>query len=199
MRVSCRRRSPRAASRVAGSRRDVGELQRGVARAGAAEQRAQPGAQLLDGERLDEVVVGAGVEPLDAVGDCVARGDDEHRHRIAAAAQRAADLEAADLGHQEIEHDRVGRRLRLARERLRAVLGLVDLVVRAQGARDRRADRRVVVDHEHTSRHGRIVPASPKRRIMSRRLDGGEQGAQVPACRRRSGYRVGTPSVERWT
>ena len=153
MRVSCRRRSPRYASRVDGSRRHVGELQRVVAGAGAAQQRAHPRAQLLDGERLDEVVVGAGVEALDAVVDRVARGHDEDRDRVAAAAQRPADVEAADLGHQQVEHDRVGRRRGVPRERLGAVDRLVDLVVDAERARDRRPDGRVVVDHEDAGAH----------------------------------------------
>jgi hypothetical protein len=37
----------------------------------AADQRAQPGDQLLGLERLGEIVVGAGVEPGDAVADGV--------------------------------------------------------------------------------------------------------------------------------
>ncbi len=48
--------------------RHVGEGEQLRHRAAAPQQRAQAGAQLLAGERLDEVVVGAGVEPGDAVG-----------------------------------------------------------------------------------------------------------------------------------
>ena len=40
----------------------------------AAQQRAQPRQQLLQGERLGEVVVGSGVESLDPVADRVAGG-----------------------------------------------------------------------------------------------------------------------------
>jgi GrpB-like predicted nucleotidyltransferase (UPF0157 family) len=47
--------------------------------AGAAQQRAQPGIQFAEVEGLDQVVVGAGVEALDAVLHGVARGEDQHR------------------------------------------------------------------------------------------------------------------------
>ena len=47
-----------------------------------AQQRAQAGEQLLALERLDEVVVGAGVEALDAGLDRVARGEHEDRHVV---------------------------------------------------------------------------------------------------------------------
>ena len=73
---------------------------------------AQPGAdareQLLEHERLGDVVVGAEVEPGDRVGDLVARGEHEHRQLLAAGAQRAQDREAvlarqADVEDQQVE------------------------------------------------------------------------------------------------
>ena len=162
MRVSCRRRSPRCTSRVVDVERQVAELNRVVARTGAAQQRTHPRAQLLDGERLDEVVVRAGVETLDPVVDRVTRGDDEDRDGVGAVAQRPADVEPADLGHQQVEHDRVGRGRRVLRERVGAVDRFADLVVHTERAGDRRANGRVVVDHEDASRHGRIVSVIPK-------------------------------------
>ena len=51
-------------------------------------RRAQAGEQLVERERLREVVVGAGVEPGDPVRDLVAGG--EHEDRRAALARRAA-------------------------------------------------------------------------------------------------------------
>ena len=77
--VSPRRRPSRRA--VPDSRRaEVGE--RGLpARLGPRTQRAHAGGQLLAGERLDEVVVGAGVEPRDAVIDAVARRQQQDRDR----------------------------------------------------------------------------------------------------------------------
>ena len=52
-----------------------------------AQQRAHARHQLAQRERLDEVVVGAGVEAGDAVVDRVARG--QHQDRAAVAARRA--------------------------------------------------------------------------------------------------------------
>jgi hypothetical protein len=49
----------------------------------AAQQRPQPGLQLAQRERLDEVVVGADVKPFDAVIDGVPGGEHEHRGAIA--------------------------------------------------------------------------------------------------------------------
>src|SRR3954468_16083603 len=50
-----------------------------------------PGAELADVERLREVVVGAGVEPVDAVLDPGPRRDHEDRHLVAGAAQAPAE------------------------------------------------------------------------------------------------------------
>ena len=117
--------------------------------AAAAQQRAQPRAQLLERERLDQVVVGAGVEAVDAVRDGVARGQHQHRRAVAGGAQPAADLEPVGLGHQHVEHDRVRRLVGERVERLAAVGGELDPVaVHAQRAIERVADRGLVVHHE---------------------------------------------------
>ena len=71
----------------------------------AAEQRADAGQQLLERERLDEVVVGAGVEARDAVRDRVARREHQDRCPVAVAAEPAAHREAVELGHEDVEHD----------------------------------------------------------------------------------------------
>ena len=61
-------------------------------------------------EGLDHVVVGAHLEPRDALGLRLARGQHDER-RVAARPQPARDLVAVDLGQHEVEHDEVGRRL----------------------------------------------------------------------------------------
>ena len=61
---------------------EVADLERVVVAgdAGAAHQRAQARAQLVERERLHEVVVGAGVEAGHAVGHLVAGGEHEDGH-----------------------------------------------------------------------------------------------------------------------
>ena len=80
---------------------------RGPLGVAAARERAQPRQQLRERERLDEVVVGAAVEPGDAVVDGVARRQHQHRRPHAGGAQPAADLEAVHVRQHHVEHDRV--------------------------------------------------------------------------------------------
>src|SRR3954454_8882627 len=80
-----------------GVQRQVGDDERRAAPwRPAPQQRAQPGEQLLALERLDEVVVSARVEALDARLDGVARGQHEDRH-VVRRAQPARDLDALRL------------------------------------------------------------------------------------------------------
>ena len=70
---------------------EVGEAERVAARAvvaGTTQQRPHARQQLLERERLGQVVVGAGVEPFDPVLDLRARG--QHQHRQPASPGRAA-------------------------------------------------------------------------------------------------------------
>ena len=63
---------------------------------------------LLQRERLDQVVVGAGVEAGQLVVERVARGQHQHRRLLARlVAQLAADLQAVHAGQVEVEHDGV--------------------------------------------------------------------------------------------
>ena len=74
-----------------------------------AQQRAQARIELLERERLDEVVVGPGVEPCDPVVDLVAGGEHQHRNAVTGPAKGAADIEAVEPWHQDVEDDRSGR------------------------------------------------------------------------------------------
>ena len=145
-----------AVHRVApGVEHEVGEAQHAalLAVARAPQQRAHAREQLLERERLDQVVVRAGVEPAHAVGHRVARGEHQHRRAVAGGAQAAADLEPVDVRHQHVEHQRVGRRGGDRVERRAAVLGQLGAVaVEPQRAVDRLADRGLVVDHEDAHR-----------------------------------------------
>ena len=57
-------------------------------------ERTQARLQLGERERLDEVVVGAAVEPGDAIVDRLERGEHQHRRPHPALAQLPADVEA---------------------------------------------------------------------------------------------------------
>jgi hypothetical protein len=72
----------------------------------AAEDRPDPGEQLLEGERLGQVVVRAGFESLDPIVD-VAAGR-EHQHAdIAGGSQAPADLEPVEAREHPVEDDEV--------------------------------------------------------------------------------------------
>ena len=71
------------------------------------QQGAHAREQLLALERLDEVVVGARVQPLDARVERVAGGQDQDRH-VVVGAQRARDVEAVELGQAEVEDHEIG-------------------------------------------------------------------------------------------
>ena len=73
----------------------------------AAQQRAHAGQQLLEGEGLDQVVVGAAVEAGDLVVGRVAGGEHEHRNGQTTLAQVAADAETVETRQHDVEQDQV--------------------------------------------------------------------------------------------
>ena len=143
--------APLAAPHVARGRvqRQVGEAQALGRGLDAAQQRAQPGEQLAQRERLDEVVVGAGIEARHAIVDRVARGEHQHRRAVAGLAHAPADLEAVEVRHRDVEYHGVELSRRETVERLAAVLGEGHVVaLERQRTLHGRAQRRFVVDHE---------------------------------------------------
>src|SRR5262245_65344036 len=93
---------PRAAVGLPGRaiQRQIGEAQLRLLalarRLGPAQERAQPRLELLERERLDQVVVGARVKARHTVVDGVARGQHQYRRAIAGLPQPLAHLEAVD-------------------------------------------------------------------------------------------------------
>src|SRR5665647_1919970 len=77
----------------------------GVAR--PPQQRPQPRQQLLEGERLHEVVVGAAVEAGHLVVGRVPRREHQHRDGQAPAPQLTAQSEAVDARQHHVEHEQV--------------------------------------------------------------------------------------------
>ena len=157
MRVSSISRSPRCDGVAGGVELDAGVAQRLLGRAAAApQQRPQARAELLERERLDQVVVGARVEALDAVGHGVARGQHQHRRAVARGPQAPADLEPVGLGHQHVEDDRVRRRVGERVQRLGAVgRQLHAVAVHPQRAIQSVAHRGLIVHHQDP--HGPMV------------------------------------------
>jgi hypothetical protein len=118
--------------------------------------------QLLHVERLHQIVVGAGVQPVDPIADRIARGQHQDRHAIAQPAQPTAHLQAIDPRQTDIEHDRVRHRLHDQLDRLLAVRGALHLIPRQrQHPAQRVAQRPIVVYHENS--HAPIFTHRPLR------------------------------------
>ena len=158
------------ADRVRGSRRTspisiTSSAGAGSARA-AAQDGADPGDQLGHAERLHEVVVGAELEPHDAVGLEPAGGEHDDRHPRRRA-DRPADVAAVDVGQHEVEQDDVRLVPAHRLEPRRAGRGDLDPVPLALQRRSQRVrDRLLVLDDDHPCRprrrrHQRLVGRHP--------------------------------------
>ena len=88
---------------------EVGAGERGpvAGRPGAAEHGLDAGDQLLEAERLDEVVVAPGEAPHGVLG-AVAGGEEDDGGAPVLLAPAAADLEAVEVGQHDVEDDEVG-------------------------------------------------------------------------------------------
>ena len=133
---------------------------RGAVAAPAAQERVQPRGELGEGERLDEVVVGARLQPGDAVLHLVARGEDADGDIEAVGAHPAHDRHAVEVGHHHVEDDDGRRARRDRRERSPAARGRRDgEALEAQGALEGLPDGGLVVDDEDQ----RLRGAAPHR------------------------------------
>ena len=120
----------------------------GAARRAAAQQGPDPGQQLLALEGLDQVVVGAAVEAVDAILGLGPRGQHQDRH-VALGAQAAADLDPVEAGQAEVEDDQVGDEAGGHVEGVDAVGGRLHLVaLLAQRAAQDVGDLGVVLDDQ---------------------------------------------------
>ena len=72
------------------------------------EQGVQPDPDLVDLERLGEVVVAAGLEAGDLVVQPVARGQEQHRRVDAGGAQGQAEVAPVGVRETDVEHQHVG-------------------------------------------------------------------------------------------
>jgi hypothetical protein len=98
----------------------------GTFRGSPADERPEPGQQLGERERLGEVVVRAGVQPRDPVGNAVAGRQHEDRAPVPGISEPPAHLKAVEIGQHHVEDDGVVRVLRCEPECFLAVTGDVD-------------------------------------------------------------------------
>ena len=141
----------------------------------ASQDRPEAGQELLERERLHEIVVRAGVEAGHTVCHRLAGGEHENGQARALVPEAAAHLDPVEDWHRDVEHDRVGARSRDVREPVGAVLREIDLVaLERQRAAQRLAHGTIVVHHEQARGHAeRIAGAAEKtlRGAVPERLD----------------------------
>ena len=143
-------------------------------------ERAQPRDELLDRERLDEIVVGAGLEARDAVGHRVARRQHQDRGGDPLRPQAAAHRQPVEAGHRDVEHDELGRLALGQRERCAASDGAAH-TSKPSAARLRSSMRRTGGSSSTTStRSGTISPRA--RRGAGRRATRPRARAPRRAC-----------------
>src|SRR5579863_282861 len=129
------------------------ELQRAAVslRQVAADDRRQTRAQLADVVGLDEVVVGAGLQPDDPILDRIPGGEHQHRGAVARAAQPAADLDAVDLREADVEDHDVGHVLGQFEQAVLTVRAFDHLIAgQQQRSPDRGAHRIVILDYKNS-------------------------------------------------
>jgi hypothetical protein len=95
----------------------------------AAQQRVQARDQLVERERLRHVVIAAGVEPGEPVGQGVPSGQEENRSLDSSSAKRLADVTPVRVRQADVDHERVGRLPLDALEQLLAGLESADLEI----------------------------------------------------------------------
>src|SRR5919199_5122224 len=88
----------------------------GAARRTPPQQRSHAGQELLALEGLDQVVVGADVEPLHAIVEPVTGGEHQDGH-VVALAKLLGDVDTVQLREAEVEEDEVGEKCLRAIER----------------------------------------------------------------------------------
>jgi len=125
------------------------EDRRGRASA-APRERPQPGAELSEHDRLDQVIVGAQVEAAHQLVGRVRCRQHQDPRVGAASDEPPTDLVAVHHGKVAIENnDVIGYEARL-RQRRRAIVGDVhDQALPAQPASERSRERPFVLNHEH--------------------------------------------------
>ena len=82
-----------------------------------------PGQQLGEGERLGQIVVAAGTQPLHAVVDLAQRGEKQHRRRVAGLAQVLNQAQSVQVRQHAVDDQQVERPDRSHQQAFPPVLG----------------------------------------------------------------------------
>src|SRR5262249_38490980 len=122
----------------------------------AAHDRPHARQQLLDLERLYQIIVSAEIEPANAIVERIARGQYDNRKSDIAGANTLQDFETIDSGKPEIEQDQIIGFRADCIDRKAAVAHPVDRISRIPERLDYRgADHLVVFGQKHS--HGDLT------------------------------------------
>jgi hypothetical protein len=111
--------------------------------------RTDPGDQLVERERLRDVVASTELEPAQLRGQVAARREDDHGQLRALLAELAEDRQAVRPRQQQIEHDESDVLVARPLESVRAVRGDVHgEPLRFEPPSDESGDARLVLDHQ---------------------------------------------------
>jgi hypothetical protein len=152
----------------------VGVAENVVRGLAAPQQGPDPGQQLTQRERLDQVVIRPRLQPGHPVIDRVPRGEHQDRGGIPPPAEHAARVEPVHHRHQDIQHDQVDRRPGQAVQRVRAVHGRRH---RVPGQAQRTLER---VPHVRVIVHDQQPSPARHRGLRNHRLTGSHAVTQSP-------------------
>jgi hypothetical protein len=127
-----------------------------TAAGGTAQQRPHARQQFVEIERLDQVIVGACIEPGDAIAHHIAGGERQHGHLVAAGAQIGQQLQAVAPRQAKVEQQQRVRRASIEGARAsQSILDPVDgMAVFTQAFGHGGADHRIVFDQQQA--HGGV-------------------------------------------
>jgi len=126
----------------------------------APDERTQPGEELVEAERLGQVVIGTGVEPFDAVGNGASRSEEEDGHPAACRPKAPAHGKAIEIRQHHVEEHRVvGLLAGEPQPTLASHLDVDDVALLLKAAAEEGGHVEVVFDDEDSHR-ARNVPTS---------------------------------------
>lgn len=131
--------------------------------------------QLVEYERLDEVVIGTSIEPFDAVTHTISRCQHEDGSLIAFPANAPADLDPIDDRHRNVEHHEIDLPRAKQLERFATFCGERHAVaLETQGSTDSLTKRAIVVYKQDAAavRH-RLSVGQKSKKLARARADAG--------------------------